>query len=128
MLIQANLWALLGIVAASVIAGCIIATLLDKTVGKQTKINLIEGWLKYMVILAERKFGSGTGKLKLTYVYNQFVEKWPDIAAWMSESQFNDLVNNAVKKMEELRRNEAINNFINNFGLTMLENEDYQGE
>ena len=123
-MIQLNIWTILLVVLSGILTGWVIATIIDKTVGKQTKINLIEGWLKYMVILAERKFGSGTGKLKLTYVYNKFVEKWPEIAAWMNETQFNDLVQKAIEKMEELRRNEAINNFINNFGLTELEEEN----
>ena len=122
-MIQLNIWTILLVVLSGILTGWVIATIIDKTVGKQTKINLIEGWLKYMVILAERKFGSGTGKLKLTYVYNKFVEKWPEIATWMNETQFNDLVQKAIEKMEELRKNEAINNFINNFGLTELEEE-----
>ena len=123
-MIQINIWLLLGILVAAVLVGWIIATIIDKTVGKDTKIKLVEGWLKYMVILAERKFGSGTGKLKLTYVYNKFVQKWPGIATWMNEVQFNDLVQKAIEKMEELRKNEAINNFINNFGLTEIEEEN----
>lgn len=122
-MIQINIWLLLGIMIGAILVGWIIATIIDKTVGKETKVKLVEGWLKYMVILAERKFGSGTGKLKLTYVYNKFVEKWPEIATWMNEAQFNELVQKAIEKMEELRRNEAINNFINNFGLTELEEE-----
>lgn len=47
-----------------------------KTPTKQ-QIAQVKVWLLSAVILAEKEFGAGTGRIKLSAVYNEFVSKFP---------------------------------------------------
>lgn len=69
----------------------------------------ILGWLLQAVLLAEREFGSGTGKLKLSAVYDKFCERFPWFSRVLSFQQFSALVDKALEQMRELlKENRAI--------------------
>lgn len=59
---------------------------------KSEQIKQIKGWLLGAVTLAEAEYGSGTGKIKLSAVYDKFVEKFPWIAKVLSFEKFEALV------------------------------------
>lgn len=58
--------------------------------------------LVYICLEAERKFGSKTGQIKLRYVYDWFVSKWPIMSSLISFEQFGKMVDIALEEMEHL--------------------------
>lgn len=78
------------------------------------QIEKVKAWLLYAVILAEKELGSGTGDLKLRYVYDLFVSKFSWLAKIISFEQFSEWVDAALDEMKEkLQTNESISNYIN---------------
>ena len=62
----------------------------------------VQEWLLYAVAKAEAMLGSGTGELKLRYVYDMFLVKFPVIAIFISFDDFSIMVEKALQKFEEL--------------------------
>lgn len=76
------------------------------------QLKNVKEWLLYAVAKAERELGSGTGQLKLRYVYNMFVEKFPAIAIFITFEDFSKMVDEALDKFNELlKENTAINDY-----------------
>lgn len=94
-------WSLLVVVFAVVVLGVVyfrhIASL-----SNNEKIAKVKEWLLYAVIMAEKELGTGTGQLKLRYVYNMFVEKFPDIDVIVTFEMFSRWVDEALEKMRPL--------------------------
>lgn len=63
--------------------------------------NLRE-WLLFAVTQAEAELGSGTGKLKLRQVYDQFVERFPTLALVISFQTFAEMVDDALVEMRKM--------------------------
>ena len=74
----------------------------------------IKEWLLWAVSLAEKELGSGTGQLKLRYVYDMFVSKFPTfITQYITFEKFSSMVDEALAKMNELiDKNIQIHNYI----------------
>lgn len=69
----------------------------------------IKEWLLYACIEAEKELGGGTGQLKLRYVYDLFITRFPAVARMVSFEVFSGWVDTALDKMKELlEQNEAI--------------------
>lgn len=68
----------------------------------EQQLAQIKAWLLSAVILAEKEFGAGTGKLKLSIVYNEFISKFPWIAKIMTFESFSRYVDDALGEMKEL--------------------------
>lgn len=66
--------------------------------------ELILLWLVQAVVLAEQKFGSGTGSVKLSYVYKLFIDKYGFLGSLVSQTVFEKLVDKALKTMEDTLR------------------------
>lgn len=80
---------------------------------EQQTSKLVE-WLKYAVAFAEKDLGSGTGQLKLRYVYNMFLEKFPRLATLITLDEFDGYVNEALVWMRsQVEQNKNIQTFIN---------------
>ena len=62
----------------------------------------IKEWLLYAVIMAEKEFQSGTGMLKLRYVYDLFLERFPSIAPVVPFETFSMWVDMALEQMKHL--------------------------
>ena len=78
------------------------------------QIKSVKEWLLYAVAEAERYFGGGTGQLKLRYVYDMFIQKFPYTAALITFDDFSNLVDEALEKMEKLlETNTAVNTYVN---------------
>lgn len=58
-------------------------------------------WLKYAVSMAESELGKGTGQLKLSMVYDWFVEKFPVFSTILPFKVFSAWVDVALKTMNE---------------------------
>lgn len=82
----------------------VVAVVIYRFVKKPTSEQLkqVREWLLWAVTIAEKELGGGTGKLKLRYVYDSFVVKFPWIAKVMSFTLFSDLVDDALIEMREL--------------------------
>lgn len=68
----------------------------------QTQILKIKEWLLWAVAAAEKEFGSGTGELKLRYVYNLFLSKFSSLAKLISFEDFKNLVKEALEEFEDI--------------------------
>lgn len=102
---------IIGAVAGAVIFGTVGYFLTLMTPAKQ---EMILNYLVYAVVQAEQIFGSGTGRLKLAKVYNDFVKDLPAIAKLISYDSFCKLVDKALVKLEEMLKNNTISDIINN--------------
>ena len=76
---------------------------------KEQKYESVQAWLLQAVLLAEREFGSGTGKLKLSSVYAEFCKQLPWLAKVVPFDTFDEWVDRAVGEMKDvLKKNNAI--------------------
>ena len=51
---------------------------------------------------AEKELGSGTGAIKLRFVYDMFVTKFPLMVALIPFSTFSEFVDEALDKLKDL--------------------------
>lgn len=80
---------------------------------KPDQIVKIKEWLLYACIEAEKNLGDGTGKVKLRYVYDKFVTKFPLVDKLISFETFSSWVDDALKEMRTLLdTNEAVENIV----------------
>lgn len=84
------------------IAGGITAVTKFVRMTNAQRIQQIKGWLLQAVILAEAEFGSGTGRLKLSAVYDKFCARFPWIAKIISFELFSEYVDSVLAEMKEL--------------------------
>ena len=82
---------------------------------KDEQISKVQEWLLYAVAQAERELGSGTGQLKLRYVYDNFIHRFPAIAAAISFEAFSLMVDKSLQKFNTLlNANKKLQNYVNN--------------
>jgi hypothetical protein len=96
-----NYWyVILGIVAIFVCAGLAVY----KFFGLPTKAqkDKIKEWLLYAVSKAEMDLGGGTGILKLRFVYDMFVARFPMAAQIISFKTFEFWVDEALIELKKL--------------------------
>jgi len=73
------------------------------------QIETIKEWLLYACIEAEKALGGGTGQLKLRYVYDLFITRFPAVAKMVSFTVFSGWVDIALDQMKTLlEKNKAI--------------------
>ena len=81
------------------------------------QIAKVKEWLLLAVTEAEKIFGGQTGQLKLRYVYDLFLTRFPAIAKMISFEMFSMLVDEALEKFRNiLNSNTAIQKYVNNEG------------
>lgn len=68
------------------------------------QLEQVKQWLIYAVAKAEAELGSGTGQLKLRYVYDQFIKKFPAIAIFISFEDFSNMVDAALEELEKMMK------------------------
>lgn len=82
--------------------------------GKKAHLDSLKAWLLYATTEAERVFGSKTGKIKLRFVYDAFIEKFPMLSNFLTFSRFSELVDSALVDMRKmLDTNTAVNDYVN---------------
>lgn len=108
-----NVGVILGLIILAVLVG-----IMGYNFGKQdkeTKIANIKQWLKLAVVEAEKALGSGTGQLKLRYVYDLAVKQFPWIVTLVTFEIFSGWVDEALDWMrEQLKQNSAIEGYTMN--------------
>lgn len=99
--------------AIAALAVAIVACIRFFKTGSEEQINKVKEWLLYATTLAEKELGSGTGKLKLRYVYDMFVTKFTWLADIISFERFSELVDDVLVDMNELlKTNTAIKQYV----------------
>ena len=66
------------------------------------QVKKIKEWLLYAVILAEKEFQGGTGILKLHYVWDLFIEKYPSVARVITFEMFSMWVDEVLEQMKHI--------------------------
>jgi len=62
----------------------------------------MQEWLIWAVSQAEAYLGSGTGKLKLRYAYDLFIEKFPVFSTLIPFTTFSCWVDDALNYMDKM--------------------------
>lgn len=88
---------LLSVVVIAVVA---VVSFFQKPTPQQ--IQQIQEWILYLVIEAERQFGSKMGKVKLRYVYDKFLERFDYLGKIISFDKFSELVDKALSTMKDM--------------------------
>lgn len=79
-----------------------------------TQKRKIKEWLLWAVTEAEKGLGSGTGQLKLRWVYDLFIDKFKFISVFISFDTFSKWVDETLDKMRLLlQSSENLRKFIN---------------
>lgn len=80
---------------------------------REEQIEAVREWLLGAVTEAEKELGSGTGSLKLRYVYDLFVTRFPWLAKIVTFRAFSDMVDDALDEMRAmLNTNEAVKFYV----------------
>ncbi len=82
---------------------------------RKKQIEAIKKWLLWAVTEAEKELGSGTGQLKLRYVYNMFIERFWYLSDIITFEMVSTLVDEALDEMRVmLTSNEAVKEYVEN--------------
>ncbi len=83
---------------------CVIGALIYRfmKMPTQEQINTIKEWLIFACTEAEKELGSGTGQLKLRYVWDLFITRFPFAARVISFEMFRVWVDEALEEMRML--------------------------
>lgn len=78
------------------------------------QVGKVKEWLLLAVTQAEKELGSGTGQIKLRYVYDMFLAKFPFLVQVIPFAQFSELVDEALEKFRKmLDTNPAVQEYVN---------------
>ncbi len=105
-------WYLIILAAACVAFGvyCVYVFLRRPT---SVQIQAVKEWLLWAVTQAEKELGSGTGQLKLRYVYNMFIERFNYLAGIITFDMVSGMVDEALAEMKKmLSTNAAAQNYV----------------
>ena len=93
-------WIAIVILAILVIAFMFLITYIN--LPKSKKATKVKEWLLFAVVQAEKELGSGTGQLKLRYVYNLALSKFPIFIKLIPFELFSNFVDEALQQLENL--------------------------
>lgn len=94
-------WTLLVVIACAVGVGFFYVKKFANLPSEEQMAKIKE-WLLWAVIEAEKYYQGGTGQLKLRYVYDLFLERFPSVAPVISFEMFSMLVDEALEKMRHI--------------------------
>lgn len=96
-----NYWYLLiATIAVLAVAGYTVYAFIKRPTTEQ--ITKVKEWLLYAVAVAEKELGSGTGQIKLRYVYDMFIAKFPYLVKVIPFEVFSILVDETLEKFREM--------------------------
>ena len=107
-------WLAIAILAILIIAFMFLITYINLPNSK--KATKVKEWLLFAVVQAEKELGSGTGQLKLRYVYNLALSKFPIFIKLIPFELFSSFVDGALQQLENLIENsEGVKNIWKKF-------------
>lgn len=96
-----NDWAIIvAIFAIIVLAIVMIKRFLNKPTAEQ--IVTIKAWLLAAVTSAEKELGSKMGRIKLSKVYDMFLNTFPTLSKIVTFAMFSNLVDEALEEMRKI--------------------------
>lgn len=95
-----NWYVLVAIVAAIAVGGYVLYVFIKMP--KSTQLSKVKEWLLLAVTEAEKELGGGTGQLKLRYVYDMFIARFPYLAKLVSFDAFSLLVDEVLEKFRDM--------------------------
>lgn len=106
-----NLIFIIGLVAA---AGYVIWKIYNFIkMPKADQFEAVKEWLLWAVAEAEKLYGSGTGVLKLRYVYDLFLSRFKELEYFITFDEFSKMVDDSLIGFKDLlEKNEKINNYV----------------
>lgn len=108
-----NNWYLI-VAGAAVLAGAGYSVYVFVKRPRTDQLKSVKEWMLLAVTQAEKKLGSGTGKLKLRYVYDMFIAKFPWLGKAVSFEMVSMMVDDALEEMRVmLETNKAVNEYVN---------------
>jgi hypothetical protein len=108
----ANNWYLI-LIAVAAVAVVIYLIMKFFKLPRAAQIEKLKEWLLFAVAEAERELGSGTGQLKLRYVYDKFVTKFPFLVQFVPFEFFSTLVDEVLVKFKEMfNNNKAVKTYV----------------
>lgn len=109
--IMTNWWLLIIVIA--VIAVIAYAVKVFLKMPSNAQLASVKEWLLYAVAIAEKELGSGTGQLKLRYVYDMFILRFPPISKAISFAAFSMLVDEALYIFRNmLKDNKSVKEYV----------------
>lgn len=107
-----NNWQIIVLtIAALTVIGYAIYVFLSAPTTEQ--LSKVKEWLLYAVTEAERELGSGTGQIKLRYVYDMFIKQFPFLVEKITFDAFSVLVDEVLEKFRVLLdQNENIKTYV----------------
>lgn len=107
-----NWFLILVIIAAVAVGGYFLYVFIKMPTSSQ--LAKMKEWLLYAVTKAEKELGSGTGQIKLRYVYDMFIAKFPYLSKQISFDTFSLLVDEVLDKFRKLLKdNKNIKTYVN---------------
>lgn len=91
-----NWFLIIAGIAAIVVAGYLIYVFIKRPTSEQ--LMKVREWLLFAVAEAEKELGSGTGQIKLRYVYDMFIGKFPYLVRVIPFEVFSLLVDEVLDK------------------------------
>lgn len=95
-----NWYLVVAAVAVLAFAAYCAYTFFKRPTGEQ--LAAVKEWLLWAVTEAEKELGGNTGQLKLRYVYDMFVERFPSLSAFIKFDAFSAMVDEALGQMRHL--------------------------
>lgn len=121
-------WVLV-VAAGALIGVCVWAVIQFFKQPTSKQVAKVQEWLLWAVTKAEAELGSGTGQLKLRYVYDMFIEKFPAVSKALSFNCFSMMVDKALEKMKEiLNQNKAAVKLVETGEKTLLSESNKAAE
>ena len=78
------------------------------------QLATVKSWLLYACTEAEKELGSGTGSVKLAYVFDKFQGKFGDISKFISYDEFSNMVDDVLEKFKNmLASNTSLQGYVN---------------
>lgn len=109
--ILVNLVFIIGLVAA---AGYVVWKIYSfTTMPKADQLVAVKEWLLWAVAEAEKLYGTGTGVLKLRYVYDMFLARFGALETLIPFDEFSKMVDEALDGFRDLlKTNEKVNTYV----------------
>lgn len=109
--IMENWYMVILLLAVATVVGAGVAKFFSLPFGEQRE--KVKEWLLLAVTDAEKELGGGTGQLKLRYVYDLFLQRFPAVAKMVSFDTFRYWVDSALIEMREmLQKNKAVSELV----------------
>lgn len=112
MKILIDYWYLVIVGLACIITGGLYIYSITKLPRKK-QIEKVKEWLLFAVSVAEKELGSKTGQIKLRYVYDLFLKRFPYMSKVIPFKTFSKLVDEALDNLEELlQKNDSVKKYV----------------